>query len=420
MALPQMVAVAQLTYPQPRPALLLMNRSTFLGGVSWGASLVVAGWVGKTYFTTPPLSQSQQPQLITTEVLKHGPSASGASASNIAETVSNEAKTKSVNFYADSKKAISERVNVLLQLDDPMERMSGFIDFIKSLDGNDNFAEAAKLMMENFDGRGRGRELSMLMTEWAKLDPKAALASMDKVGDWTGKYASSTVLSTWAKADPMSAKAWAMEKGKGGNAEEGNWYMVGVISGLAKNDLDLAANWAQEQPRSKARGEMMDKLVESFTKQRGLQAAQEYVTGLEAGPYRDGLTRKVAGKLIEKDPTLAAGWITGLPSGEAKSGAMADLVNRWSDQDPDATGNWLRNYPASKETDDPRQTFAWNIREKDPESAIAWAGTISDQKRRDKMLVDLVRDWSKRDKQGAQAYMVRNKWPDAAQKKAIN
>lgn len=397
-----------------------MNRSTFLAGISWGASLVVAAWVGKTFWTTAQSTSPHQQKVTTTESIKQGASSTGLVAANGSQTANQAPEKKNVGFYADSQKAISERVTALLELDDPMERMSGFIDFIKSLEGNENFAEAAKLMMENFDGRGRGRELSMLMTEWAKLDPKAALASMDKVGDWTGKYASSTVLSTWAKADPMSAKAWAIEKGKDGNAEEGNWYMVGVISGLAKKDLDLAATWAQEQPRSKARGEMMDKLVESFTKQRGLQAAQEYVTGLEAGPFRDGLTRKVAGKLIEKDPTLAAGWITGLPSGEAKSGAMADLVNRWSDQDPDATGNWLRNYPTSKETDDPRQTFAWNIREKDPESAIAWAGTISDQKRRDKMLVDLVRDWSKRDKQGAQAYMVRNKWPDAAQKKAIN
>lgn len=395
-----------------------MKPNLFIAGTLWGLSVVAAGWVGKTWFSPAVLPLATEQQGVSAIEPTQAVVKSTSTTPDALEGSEDGRKEKAASYFATTSIPTSERMNRALELEDPLEKMSAFLDVLKSLKTGEDFTAALAEMSNGFDFRGRGREMSLFMTEWAKKDPLAALAASEKLPDWQGRMGASTALMTWTKTDPNAAKAWALEKGKDFKEEDGNWYMTSVIAGLAKQDLNMASAWALEQPRSKARGEMMDRLVDAYTKQRGVAAAQEWVSGLPDGAFRDGATRKVASRLTEEDPTKAATWISGLPQNDTKFGAMSDLMSRWGDKDPNAAGTWLKNLQPSKETDEPRQNFAWTIREKDPESAIAWAGTISDQKRRDKVLVDLVKDWSRRDKQGAQDYMVKNKWPETARKRA--
>ena len=391
----------------------MKDRNIVIAGLAWGTSLAAAIWLGQ--------SLAKQDHATPTPPPGPAPASNGDSSSIASKNAmpADEGRDPNNATALDASSRPALNIQSIMDMEDPVEKMAAFLDLVRSCHTNEDFENATLALTENFDPRGRGRELSLLMTTWAKLDPKAALAMADaKLTEWPGRMATGTVLQTWSKTDPNSAKAWALEKGSKFSEEDGNWYMTSVISGLARKDLALAATWAQEQPRSKARGDMIDKLLDSFTKQRGGQAAEEWAISLPEGPFRDGSIRRLASKMSEKDPVAAATWINQLPTGGAKSGAMSELVGQWSEKDPNAAGTWLKNFAPSPETDDPRNTFAWNIREQDPESAIAWAGTISDQKRRDKALVELVRDWNKRDPQGAQNYMERNQWPEEARKKA--
>jgi hypothetical protein len=398
-----------------------MNRKIIIAGVAWGASLGAAGWVGSTYFSGINTADNQAARTSSGLLVKSDKALDAAGAGLQADKALAEALALSPkSFFADETKPLEDRLKALFDLDDPTEKMTAFMALLPSLKTNGDYQVALSSMMENFDPRGRGRELAMVMSEWAKRDPLAALAASSKIKDWPGKYAASAALQTWVKSDPQSAKTWALENGKDMNPDDGNYYMAAVIGGLAKSDLSTAAAWAQEQPRSRARGDMMEKILDGFAKQRGTAAATEWAASLESGPFKDGVTRRLADRLSEKDPLQAATWITGLPPGDTRSGAMAELMDNWSHKDPNAAGLWLKNYRPSPETDEPRQTFAWNIRESDPESALAWAGTISDQKMRDRSMMDLLRDWRKRDQKGAQDYMVKNKWPEESVKKVLN
>jgi hypothetical protein len=391
----------------------MKDRTIVIAGLAWGTSLAAAVWLGQSLAARDGAANvTPAGPTISTLGGKTSPASPGAvSAMNLNDPAS------TTTFAANARPVLS--IQSIMDMEDPVEKMAAFLDLVRSCHTNEDFENATLALTENFDPRGRGRELSLLMTAWAKLDPKAALAMADSklTGRW-GSMPTGTVLQTWSKTDPNAAKAWALEKGSKFSEEDGNSYMTSVISGLAGKDLALAATWAQEQPRSKARGDMMDKLLDAFTKQRGTQATEEWAASLPEGPFRDGSIRRLAARMSEKDPVATAQWINRLPVGEAKYGAMSELIGQWSAKDPNAAGLWLKNIAPSAETDDPRTTFAWNIREQDPESAIAWAGTISDQKRRDKILVELVRDWNKRDPQGAQDYMERNQWPEEALKKA--
>jgi hypothetical protein len=399
-----------------------MNRTFILAGLVWGASLVAAGWLGRTYFADST-SIANAPARAGVSSVSNAAGAANPTVGATKASLQSDGSTptsKPSSLFNDVTKTPEERLKALFEIEDPVEKMTAFMQLLPTLQTNEDFSAAVGSMMENFDPRGRGRELSMMMTEWAKRDPLAALTAAAQVKDWPGKYAASAALQTWVKSDPQAAKNWAMENGKDANKDEGNYYMVSVISGLAKTDLSTAAAWAQEQPRSKARGDMMEKILDGFTKQRGTSAATDWAASLEAGPFKDGVTRRLADRLSEKDPNQAATWIATLPAGDSKVGAMAELMDNWAHKDPNAAGLWLKNYQPSPETDQPRQTFAWNIRESDPEAAIAWAGTISDPKLRDNSMVDLLRDWKKRDQKSAQSYMLNNKWPEATIKKVLN
>lgn len=390
----------------------MKNRTIVIAGLAWGTSLTAAVWLGHSLAardgaaTVAPAG----PALSTTgdKTLPASPGALSAKDSIDPSSIA--------ELDANARPVLS--IQSIMDMEDPVEKMAAFLDLVRSCHTNEDFENATLALTENFDPRGSGRELSLLMATWAELDPKAALAMVDtKMKEWPGRMATGTVLETWSKTDPNSAKAWALEKGSKFSEKDGNWYMTSVISGLAAKDLVLAATWAQEQPRSYARGDMANKLLDAFTKQRGFQAAEDWATNLPEGPFRDGSIRRLAARMSERDPVATADWIDQMPVGGAKSGAIVELIDQWSGKDPNAAGLWLKNIAPSAESDDPRTTFAWNIREQDPESAIAWAGTISDPKRRDKTMVELVRDWSNRDPQGAQAYMGRNQWPEEARKK---
>lgn len=304
----------------------------------------------------------------------------------------------------------SGRLKTIFENEDPVTRMSDFLAFLKTLDSNESRAAALGTLMENFNPRERARELNMLMSEWAGADPVAALASVKDNKDWTGSMAASTVLSKWVQSNPDAAIAWATENGKEANeTENGNFYMVGLLGTLAKTDLDRAVQLAQTgMNRSRARGEVMDRVLDQFLVQRSPEAAQAWVGGLGQGPFKDGVISRLASRLADKDAPAAAAWATALPDSEAKPRAMAEIVQRWSSSDPNKAGAWLNQFPASAATDDPRETFAMQVQKKDPEAAIAWAGTITDEGRRERATSEVVKSWSEREPDLARQWVDSN------------
>jgi hypothetical protein len=323
---------------------------------------------------------------------------------------------------------VQERLKDIFAIEDPIQRMTCYLAVLKSLKSSEDMQNAFTSLMENQDWRGRGQEMRMLLGMWSKTDPTAALAQLHSVEDGRVKqYGASQVLAEWAKTNPDAAKAWALEHGtpkstenaEGEENDPSNWYMVGVIAGLAKTNLDLATAWAQEQPRSEARGEMMDSVLGQMQRQRGLEATQQWVDSLPAGVFRDGVTRRLVDDIAEKDPTKAATWVDAMPQSPGKAMAMQELVEEWAERDANAAGTWLGRYPASKEMDDPRRTFAWEIRRQDPESSMIWAGTITDPRSRERTQVELMRDWYRRDNKSAATFMLNNNWKEESVNRVI-
>ncbi|MES2708496.1 MAG: hypothetical protein V4726_18025 [Verrucomicrobiota bacterium] len=309
------------------------------------------------------------------------------------------------------------RVKAIFDQQDPVARMTDYLAFLKTLKDNDSRSAALGAMLENFNPRERGRELQMLMTQWGAADPAAALASVKERKDWIGGMAANMVLGNWAQKNPDQAIAWATENGKeAATTEDGNRYLVGVLGGLAKTDLARAATLAETMPRSNARGEVMDRVLDQYFAQRSPDAARDWVSGLQDSPFKNGLLGKLAGRLADKDATSAASWASTLPDSEAKPYVLSQVVERWSKDQPNEAGAWLNQFPPSASTDQPRETFAWQVQKEDPEAALAWAGTITDERRRSKTTRDLVRTWAEREPAAARQWISSNLPAEARQR----
>lgn len=311
------------------------------------------------------------------------------------------------------------RMKEILAMEDPQAKMEAYLEFMKSLSGDAQIASAMEALTENYSNRERGREFSMLMTRWAKESPEAALAWTQTHDDWRKQWGTQTALAVWAQADPAKAAAWAVAHPPK-NKDEGNFHMVGVVSGIAKSNPELASHLAENMDRSEARGQAMDKVLDSWFKFRGDEAAKTMVMGLEEGPYKNGILNRLAERLADKDPKAAAAWATTLPAGEAKPRIVTEVIDEWAEKNANDAGAWLNSLPHDATMDEPRERFAWKVQEENPEAALAWAGTITDEKRRDEASYRLVRGWMEREPDVARAWVNTSQLPADMKERLIS
>lgn len=310
-----------------------------------------------------------------------------------------------------SPEETAARMKEILSIDDPQEKMEAYLEFIKGLKDDAQIAVAMNSLTENFSGRERGREFSMLMNLWAKQSPEKALEWTSQFTDWRRDWGAGMALSTWAQSNPEAALAWAQARPPE-NKDEGSWYMVGVVSGIAKQNPQRAMEVAQLMDRSKARGDAMDRVLDSYFKMQGPEAAQAAVMSLPEGTYKNGILGRLADRLADKDPAAAAQWAATLPAGEAKPRVMTEVIDEWAEKDPNKAGAWLDGFPKSQEMDEPRERFAWKVQEQDPEAAMAWANTITDEKRRNETAYRLAREWMNREPESVQQWLPTSPLPD--------
>ena len=131
---------------------------------------------------------------------------------------------------------------------DLISRLGSYFDAVRAMDGS-NVNEVVTAFEELPKGYGRHLEMKLLMRSWAAIDPEAALAyannSLDPKSE--RRFGVSEVLAGWANSDPQGAVAWA--KANSNNAKnEDNAMLVGIIRGLAENNLTVADELFRELP----------------------------------------------------------------------------------------------------------------------------------------------------------------------------
>lgn len=391
--------------------------------LGWAACTAAAFWAGLHWHgdgdsgTEKSRRSAVSPAAIAAIEAQLGKSGRSADGKSAATEGGSLLRSKAISeLTPDETKA---RIKDILAIEDPLERMEAYLDFIRGVKGDEQIAAAMESLTENFSGRERGREFSMFMTRWAKESPEAALAWTQTHDDWRSQWGTQTALKVWARTNPDKAVEWALAHPPK-NKEEGNHHMVAAIEGIAKFDIDRAAQLAQNMDRSEARGRAMDRVLDEYTKQRGDDAAKTMVAALPDSPYKNGILGRLAERLADKDVKSAAAWASSLPESDAKPRAVTEVINEWAEKEPNDAGTWLNSMPRTAAMDEPRERFAWKVQERDPEAAIAWASTITDEKRRTEASYRLVREWMNREPDNARAWVADSQLPPEMKERLIN
>lgn len=318
----------------------------------------------------------------------------------------------------------------------PVERMSSFMAAL-ALMGSDDFGPALEELKEDMRNGENQREIGLLLYAWAEKDGAEALAYLDDLElGREGWSLYGSALTAWGGSDPSAAEAWALKKHEGKDGND-NWHMLGVIRGVAKNDVQHAAKLAQEIGFGRARGEALGTVVEELFKQ-GDEVAMGWIESMggEDERFRAGAAGRVASEIASKDPQAAgdwviglemedkeraiesvaytwgrkapeeaAAWAAGLEDPELRSQGMASVVETWARRDVNAVGTWLGNMPASPELDGPVKSYAFMVRERDPGAAITWANTITDEKVRGETVERIGGEWIRKNPEEAKAFL---------------
>lgn len=324
---------------------------------------------------------------------------------------------------------------------DIISRLGSYLDAVRAMDGA-NVKEVVRAFEELPKGYGRHLEMKLLMRSWAAIDPEAALeyakSALDEKSE--RRFGISEVLAGWANSDPQGAVDWANANKNNAERKDGD-MLVGIIRGLAENNLDTANDLFRTLPEGGARWQASTFLAQEYAKlgtreaiewaenfptedtrlretilgqlgsklsKQDLPGTAEWVKGMAYDKAAQRITDNLLAQWVSQDAPGASRWVSGLKDEGKRSYAMKQLTSRWSLVDPASTGQWLNSHPSSPSMDPAIGEFVNRISARDPEGAIQWAETIQDHETKRKALQKALGAWDKVDPGRANSWRQAN------------
>ena len=324
-----------------------------------------------------------------------------------------------------------------------VERMGAYMDALRGMDSS-SLGQVIDAFEALPKGYGRHLEMKLLMRSWADFDPIGALQYAEKSLDEKSerRFAMTEVLAGWAVTDSAGAIAW-VEQNKADNpdSKQSANLMVGIVKGLAENDLTTADSFFRTLEEGSAKWQASTFLAQEYAKlgteeaiqwaeqfpgedermkatilgQIGSKLAQSDLEGTAAWAESmpvDNASEQVMSNLLSRwtsqSPQDAATWASRLENPEKKTQAMKLLTNKWALRDPVATASWLNTFPPSTELDPVVGEFVNRISSRDPEGAVGWATSILDEEQKQRALGQALRAWDRRNPEKANDWRLQN------------
>jgi len=324
---------------------------------------------------------------------------------------------------------------------DMIERMGAYLDAVRAMD-RENVHEVVAAFEGLPKGYGRHLEMKLLMRSWAAIDPERALAyaneSLDQKSEQ--RFGISEVLAGWANSDPQGAVSWARENSNNSKNED-NAMLVGIIRGLAENNLDVADELFRELPDGGARWQASTFLAQEYAKlgteeaikwaenfpdkddrmretilgqlgaklsRQDLQGTANWVRKMDNDNASKRVTDNLLMQWVSQDAAGASQWVNAIEDEGKRVYAMRQLASQWSLSDPVSTAKWLNSLTPGPNLDPAVGEFVNRISARDPEGAIGWAMTIHDKKAKDRALGKALGAWEKIDPAKAKSWKQAN------------
>ncbi len=310
--------------------------------------------------------------------------------------------------------------------------------------------------------------LPRLLGEWARTDPRSALAyaaamtlnldhtvSGNKEYDFMGgptvagnlaevrMAATQVIFRVWREGDPSAALAWLNSLPE---ASTRRTLTGQLVDGLARKSPEEAARFTASLPAGKIRdsanetlaylwgyhdpaaaiawlgtfpeGPERNALVPRFVSgyvQKSPDEASRLINSLSPGTIRDQLVHEVAGNWAEKAPREAATWVEQFAEGPDRDDAFCQIIQKWALHDPAAAGEWLNRQPSGTSRDSGVAAFVMQTAHSHPETAALWAEQLPPGKARKESLESVAYWWLRKDAAAAQAWLPQSTLSPAQQ-----
>lgn len=340
----------------------------------------------------------------------------------------------------------ADQIQEIVQMNDPIKRAEALLALMNQLSPGE-FQD----VVASFRGLGITRErmgeYAIMLTAWAKADPVGALDYAKENTETS--FARQTILATWAQTHPDAAIAWAEENFEAGEREnQANPWLVGIIKGLAENDLNRASTLLESLPFSRGRGDALDSVLNKVVLDQGLDAAKQWATGLSDERLQNGAVARLAAEMAKDDPAGTLDWAASV-SRDALERSAGEVVERWASEDPIAAKNWIEQQPESIQAssapgliqamaeDDPQgasdwltpragnpafddavRELVWRTSESDPAMSGGWIMNLTDERDRTRTFHRTLRQMMGADAEATMNFVQGNEVPEGIRERA--
>lgn len=176
------------------------------------------------------------------------------------------------------------------------------------------------------------------------------------------------LLNRWSSADPTAAANWVASLAE---EQQSDAYAM-VLAVWAADDPAGASAWVTDFPPGKTRQQAIPTLAESWA----------------------GI-----------NPQEAVSWTLSLPESSEKNQALDQSVRVWALNEPDTLSTWIQSQPTGADADHLRSVAAVVIAENHPLKGATLAIAIADPSIKQDAVVDVLRQWQKKDDKAANAWI---------------
>jgi hypothetical protein len=229
-----------------------------------------------------------------------------------------------------------------------------------------------------------------ILEAWGRKDPKGAFAWKDNLDEYTQSSIMDGLAEGWGAVNPREAAEAGMTLQ---DRDYGDEFIMSVMTQWAGSNPQEAAEWAKglQEEGLKATAFMELGAEWSITDP---EAATAWVAGVEDPEAKKIAEVGIALGWSEHDPGAAMDWaVSTLSDPNHTERVVEEIMLSWTDTDPNGAANWLNARPPGAETDSILITFSGSIIDLDPVAAVTWAGTISDEGKRNTQLREMLGEW---------------------------
>ena len=312
---------------------------------------------------------------------------------------------------------LSRRISAALVDPDPIRRNASVSQMLLELDQS-NVSEILSAFENAPGGRDNDRFFNDFLFAWARISGEEAVKyAMDPESPKRTRGDEVTAVSGWAAVDPDAARQFVdgVE-----NSDVRQWMHLGVLREMVQSDLDGAISYSEQNVKSRARGEQMDRIAEALVKERGEQALIDWINGIDHTKkendmlsYKRYAVRIALDRTLKSNPEMAlqfvtdnaqepyltsdtlerasraAGdsmqeemqWLVNLPEQvKGQRHAIGERFEEFIRDDFVGAGEWLASQPLGPAYDEAIQDYAISAAKDDPEAALAWVDRITDER----------------------------------------